>query len=86
MARDLMKDNLFQRIILTRIPYERMENPDSIRPVFQRYTDAKIDTEESMERACEMALSEKKETDLVYMAGSLYFIGSLKEFFSRERN
>lgn len=86
MARDLMKDNLFQRIILTRIPYERMEDPDSIRPVFQRYTDAKIDTEESMERACEMALSGKKETDLVYMAGSLYFIGALKEFFSRERN
>ena len=83
MAEDLVKDGCFGTVILTRIPYERMEDPSSIRPVFERYTDADIYTEESMEKACEMALSMKKDDDLIYMAGSLYFIGALKEFFGQ---
>lgn len=79
MAKDLTKDGCFHTIILTRIPYERMEDPSAIRPIFERYTNAMIYTEESMEKAFELALSMKKEDDLVYMAGSLYFIGSIFE-------
>ena len=84
MAEELLRDNPFSRVILTRIPYERMEDPAVIRPVFEKYTDVLIDTEEEMEKAVEKAFSiQKKEKNVtVYMAGSLYFIGSLKEYLA----
>lgn len=82
MAEELLKEGHFRSVILTRIPYERMEDPAVIRPVFEQYTDIPVYTEESMERAYEMALSMKTANDVVYMAGSLYFIGSLKEYLA----
>lgn len=85
MARDLMRENLFEQVILTRIPYERMEDPASVKPIFQQYTDKKIDTEESMERAYHRAVSMKKEKDLIYMVGSLYFVGAMKEFLELDK-
>lgn len=85
MARDLMRENLFEQVILTRIPYERMEDPVSVKPIFQQYTDKKIDTEESMERAYHRAVSMKKEKDLIYMVGSLYFVGAMKEFLDLDK-
>ena len=83
MAEELLKEGDFRAVILTRIPYERMEDPAVIRPVFEQYTDVPVYTEESMEKAYEMALSMKTEEDIVYMAGSLYFIGSLKEYLAK---
>ena len=61
-----------------------MEDPAVIRPVFEQYTDIPVYTEESMEKAYHMALSMKTEEDMVYMAGSLYFIGSLKEYLAKQ--
>ncbi len=83
MAEELLREGHFRKVILTRIPYERMEDPAVIRPVFEQYTDVPVYTEESMEKAYEMALSMKTEEDIVYMAGSLYFIGSLKEYLAK---
>ena len=82
MAKELLRDGDFRAVILTRIPYERMEDPAAIRPVFEKYTDIPIDTEESMEKAYEKAVAMREEDEIVYMAGSLYFIGSLKEFLA----
>ena len=84
MAEELLRDGYFRAVILTRIPYERMEDPAVIRPVFEQYTDIPVYTEESMEKAYKMALSMKTEEDIVYMAGSLYFIGSLKEYLAEK--
>lgn len=87
MAEELLREGHFRAVILTRIPYERMEDPAVIRPVFEQYTDKPVYTEESMEKAYELALSMKAEDEIVYMAGSLYFIGSLKEYLaSMSRN
>jgi len=82
MAEELLREGHFRSVILTRIPYERMEDPAVIRPVFEKYTDIPVHTEESMEKAYQMALSMKTEEDVVYMAGSLYFIGALKEYLA----
>lgn len=82
MAKDLLKDDCFDTVILTRIPYERMEDPSVVRPVFEQYTNVRLYTEESMEKAYEMAVSMRRDEDLIYMAGSLYFIGALKEYLS----
>ena len=82
MAEELLREGHFRGVILTRIPYERMEDPAVIRPIFEKYTDIPVYTEESMEKAYELALSMKTEEDVVYMAGSLYFIGSLKEYLA----
>ena len=84
MAEELLREGHFRAVILTRIPYERMEDPAVIRPVFEQYTDIPVYTEESMEKAYHMALSMKTEEDMVYMAGSLYFIGSLKEYLAKQ--
>ena len=84
MAKDLLKDGCFDTVILTRIPYERMEDPSVVRPIFEQYTDVRIYTEESMEKAYEMAVSMKRDEDLIYMAGSLYFIGAVKDYLGDE--
>ncbi len=84
MAEELLRDGYFRAVILTRIPYERMEDPAVIRPVFEQYTDIPVYTEESMEKAYKLALAMKTEEDIVYMAGSLYFIGSLKEYLAKK--
>lgn len=83
MARRLLTDDCFQAVILTRIPYERMEDPEAIRPVFSSYTDRPIYVEESMEKAYEMALSMRRK-EVIYLAGSLYFVGSLKKYLKGE--
>lgn len=85
MAKELVREGDFYRIILTRIPYERMEDPTAIRPVFEKYTDIPVETEESMERAYERALAMRGEEQTVYLAGSLYFVGKLKEYLA-DRN
>lgn len=82
MAEELLREGHFRDVILTRIPYERMEDPAVIRPVFEKYTDIPVYTEDSMEKAYERALSMKNTEDIIYMAGSLYFIGSLKEYLA----
>jgi folylpolyglutamate synthase/dihydropteroate synthase len=39
--------------------------------------------EESMEKAYEMALSMRRK-EAIYLAGSLYFVGSLKKYLKGE--
>ena len=80
MARELLSGECFRAVILTRIPYERMEDPGAIRPVFEVAGGVPVYTEASMEKAYEMALSMKEKDELIYLAGSLYFVGSLKKY------
>lgn len=80
MAKELLTGDCFRAVILTRIPYERMEDPEKIRSVFEAYTKMPIMTEKSMEKAYEQALSMRETDELIYLAGSLYFIGSLEKY------
>ena len=80
MARDILEDHCFRTIILTRIPYERIEDPETVKTVFEKAGARSVFTEPSMEKAYQMALEMKEEEDIVYLAGSLYFIGSLKNY------
>ena len=80
MARELVSQDDFRLVILTRIPYERMEDPAKVKPVFCRYTKVPVETEASMEKAYEYALSMQRPGEMIYLAGSLYFIGELKKY------
>lgn len=80
MARTLLEKGDFHRIILTRIPYERMEDPYAIKPVFERYTIYPVEVEPEMETAYERAAAMREDEQVVYLVGSLYFVGSLKGY------
>ncbi|MDO4555792.1 MAG: folylpolyglutamate synthase/dihydrofolate synthase family protein [Lachnospiraceae bacterium] len=86
MAEELLSQQDFRTVILTTIPYERIEDPAKLRPVFEIYETASVYTEASMEKACEMAFSMKEKEDIVYFAGSLYFIGSLEQYLKGDEN
>lgn len=86
MAEELLKDHCFRTIILTGIPYERIEDPIKVKPVFEAYTKAPVWTEQSMERAYQMALEMRRPGELIYFAGSLYFIGSLEQYLKGDED
>lgn len=86
MARELVSQDDFRLVILTRIPYERMEDPAKVKPVFCRYTKVPVETEVSMEKAYEYALSMQRPGEMIYLAGSLYFIGELKKYLKGDED
>lgn len=86
MAEELLKDDCFLAVILTRIPYERMEDPKRVEPVFRAYTKKPVYTEESMEKAYKFALSLRREEEMIYLAGSLYFVGSLEKYLKGDED
>lgn len=64
--------------VITRLEDKRGEGVSRLAEVFRRYTDAPVYTEESMEEALSLALSQKGENGRLYCLGSLYLIGELK--------
>ncbi|MDE6220834.1 MAG: hypothetical protein K2G51_10495, partial [Lachnospiraceae bacterium] len=63
--------------VITRIPGERGANLAALKEIFEKYADknTRIDTYDKIEDALAFGLSVRKDTDSVYIVGSLYLAG-----------
>lgn len=80
MARELLRDDSFGAVVLAGLPCGRMEDPEKLKPLFQSYARVPVYTKKSMEEAYRLALSLRGEGGLVYVTGSLYFVGSFRKY------
>ena len=78
MIREICESGLFHRYILTTIDGPRAISPEALKEQFSQYTDAPITTYPTPGAAWD-ALKNKKDDELLLIAGSLYLVGLIKE-------
>lgn len=79
MIRDIMESNLFDEVSLIQINSARALSSDKMKEVFAHYTDKDIRTFSSAREAV-LEIKNRREKELrIYMAGSLYLVGEIKE-------
>lgn len=79
MIQILMKEELFSYIAVTQIEGERGTQSETLKEVFRKYTNKTIHTFESMEEAYQSCLREQEGEAKLYIVGSLYLVGMVKE-------
>ncbi len=82
MLRKLADSGLFERIGIAHMRSGRAASLTSLREVLERYSDCPCTTYETVEEALETMLSERGKKRL-YIAGSLYLAGEIKELVGR---
>lgn len=80
MIHMIMHSNLFEKVIAVRIDNSRALKREQLTDLFREYTDAEI--LDLPEAAFEQLLHIKKENDCIYVAGSLYLVGQIKQWVS----
>ena len=85
MVQTLMQENLFDRVAITRIPGSRELKPEILEKIFSKYMDvSKVSLYEDVETAFQECLSKKEEQERLYIVGSLYLVGFIKEILGRQ--
>lgn len=82
IAEALTGSKLFDRIYLTELKTARGLSLQSLQEAFAGATEAAA----SSDAAFAMLLKEKETDDKVYIAGSLYLVGEIKDYIKRNRN
>lgn len=87
MIKLLLDGTDFSGIYITEIEGQRKLKADLIADTFRKYADnIKITVYEDIEQAFNSAVKEKDEEDVLFVAGSLYLVGSIKSIIERNRN
>lgn len=79
MIRMIAESDLFDEIYLTSIPGMRGTAVEELRDTFKQYTDQQIQIFKDVKQAWKECLASKGDKDTVYVAGSLYLAGLIKE-------
>ncbi len=79
MMEEILSSRLFSDISLVQIKNGRSLAAGKLSEVFTQYTGRKTACYRSAREALEAALGAKKEDERVYIAGSLYLVGEIKE-------
>lgn len=88
MISELAKKNQFNLICITKIPGERGLETEKIKKIVQKYTKIDVliieDVKEAFEY-CKKEMQKNKETQTLYVVGSLYLIGLIKEILEKTK-
>lgn len=76
----LTEDFLWDRIYVVQLENKRAIKKEELEGLFRKDTDTEIICTDSVTAAYEKATAQKTEKDLLYIAGSLYLVGELKEY------
>ncbi len=82
MIKILMEAGLFTRIAITKIEGTRAVELEELKEIFLKYT-KELYLYEDVEKAILDCLNEKKKEDRLYIVGSLYLVGLVKEILGR---
>ena len=77
MIRELALDGGFSSIVVTGAGTPRQADPEVLAGIFQKYTDAPVETVADPGEAFERALSLRAQDGMLFCAGSLYLAGYL---------
>lgn len=90
MIQKICKDNLFTEINITTVQGERAVKPKELSEIFGKYTKAKIrefsSIEEAFAECCTNRCHKAEQSLSVYIIGSLYLIGEIKDIIRRHQN
>lgn len=75
----ICESGLFGHIIVTKINNNRALSRQELMQAALKYPGISIDWQENSTEALQTAVKEKKESDCVYIAGSLYLVGEVKQ-------
>lgn len=80
MLRRIASSGLFDRIILAHLQNDRAAELRDMRKILTDYPKECVEQYDSVEAALKRALEVKREGEYVYIAGSLYLVGEIKEY------
>jgi len=84
MSKTLCESGLFDELIATKMENKRSLDMSGLVQVFARY--ANVSVMDSVETGFETLMEKKEPEDLIYVTGSLYLIGQLKQYIEVYRN
>ena len=82
MVKKLMESQLFTDVTITKITGSRELSLDALEKIFLQYTDH-ITRYEDVNAALQASIAHRGEQDRVYIVGSLYLVGLVKEIIER---
>lgn len=85
MARHIGREANFDQITITEIENSRQLGCEILAEQLKKYYDGPIAICPGIERSFEQALQEKKEEDILFIAGSLYLAGSVMELIQKKQ-
>ena len=82
MIQQLAESGLFDRIAIAHMHTGRAASLDSIRELFDKYPSCNYNLYTKVDTALQELMSDKGEKERIYIAGSLYLVGEIKESLS----
>ncbi|MCM1027621.1 MAG: bifunctional folylpolyglutamate synthase/dihydrofolate synthase [Roseburia sp.] len=86
MAEELVSSRLFERIYIAHLETKRGTDPEKLKALFERYPDCSCRVCGGTEDAFRQALDDRERGQRVYIAGSLYLIGEIKEILAKRQD
>lgn len=86
MIEELVKSGLFGKIVITHLDNSRAVEMLELTEVFQQYKQLQVVVNADVENAFQMILQAKKEDEQIFVAGSLYLVGRIKEILRRNQD
>ncbi len=85
MVEELVKSGLFSGIAITHMQTGRALGLESLKAVFDRYPDCRYSVYDNVTAALRKLLHGRKADGRVYIAGSLYLAGEIKELLNHDK-
>ena len=84
MVQLIFESRLFEKVFASKINSNRGLTKEQLEEIFNPFTNAFVI--DSPEEALRQLLKNKKQGDIVYVAGSLYLVGQLKKWIKESKN
>lgn len=79
MIRSVAESGLFKRIAIARMKTGRAASLDSLKALFEAYPSCNYSLYTKVDTALQFLLNSKERSERIYIAGSLYLVGEIKE-------
>lgn len=84
MVDSIVEAAIFERFIVVHMPQERCVDMEKLKEIFGKYQDIDVRFVQGIEEALKESVLKKEEDEYIYIAGSLYLVGFVKEALGRK--
>lgn len=84
MIDSIVGATLFDRFLVVHMPQERCVEIEKLKEIFGQYQDIDVSFAQGIREALEESVFKKEEDEYIYIAGSLYLVGFVKEALGRK--
>ncbi len=86
MVQKIADSELFDEVVGTVVETDRSVSAKELAAAFKKHEKIRCSFYEDAKEAYRYLLTEKKDKDIIYVAGSLYLIGQIRSFTRRMQN